>query len=225
MGRFDAAVEQLSWCRAAAARMGMVEASVAHWAGGLVEALARTGASEELERLVGELKGAARASAGAYVAGAAARGRGLLADADAGAAELERSAAIFAAAGLPFEVARSRLALGEGLRRARRRRQAREPLSAAREGFAELGAAPWASRAGAELAASGAGVKEPAPAPAAELTPAELRVALLAAHGRTNPEIATELLVSRRTVEHQLSASYRKLGLRSRSELAAALRE
>jgi len=225
LGRFEAAVEQLSWCRAAVRRMGMVEASVAHWAGGLVEALARTSALDDLERLVAELEQAAALTAGAYAAGAAARGRGLLAAEDGFAEPLERSAAIFTAAGLPFEVARSRLALGERLRRSRRRRQAREPLTVARDAFQELGARPWAGRADAELGASGAGVPESPPARAAELTPAELRVALLAARGRTNPEIATELLVSRRTVEHQLSAAYRKLGLRSRSELAGALRE
>jgi len=224
LGRFEAAVEQLDWCHRAARRMGMVEAGVAHWAGGLVEALARTGADDELARLVAELEEAAVATGAAYAAGSAARGRGLLAADGEFAGDLERSVAIFAAAELPFEAARSRLALGELLRRARRRRQAREPLTAAREEFERLGARPWARRANAELAASGAGVPAPSPAPAGELTPAELRVALLAARGRTNPEIATELLVSRRTVEHQLSAAYRKLGLRSRSELAAALR-
>lgn len=224
-GRLQPALEQLSWCREAARRMGMVEASVAHWAGGLVEALARTGAGEELERLVAELEETAALSGGAYAAGAAARGRGLLADEDGFLAPLEGSAEVFAAAGLPFEAARSRLALGERLRRARRRRQAREPLTAAAEAFERLGARPWARRAAAELAAGGAGLPERPPARAAELTPAELRVALLAARGRTNPEIATELLVSRRTVEHQLSATYRKLGLRSRSQLAGALRE
>ncbi len=224
-GRLEPAVEALSWCRQAARRMGMIEASVAHWAGSLVEALARVSADAELATLVAELEAAERLSGGAYAAGAAARGRGLLSGEADSAAELERSAAIFDAAGLPFEAARSRLALGERLRRGRRRRQAREPLAAARDAFERLGAHPWTERALAELDASGAAVGARSPARAAELTAAELRVALLAAEGRTNPEIAADLLVSRRTVEHQLAAVYRKLELRSRVDLAGALRE
>lgn len=224
LGRLDAAVEELSWCRAAARRMSMAETSVAHWAGGLVEALARTVASDELSQLVAELDAAADATGGAYAAGCAARGRGLLACDESFADPLERSIAIFADAGLPFEAARSQLALGERLRRARRRREARSPLGAARDVFEWLGARPWVERAAAELRASGADVPGDRPARAGDLTAAELRVALLAADGRTNPEIATELFVSRRTVEHQLSAVYRKLDLRSRAELAGALR-
>jgi DNA-binding NarL/FixJ family response regulator len=53
-----------------------------------------------------------------------------------------------------------------------------------------------------------------------ELTPHELRIALLVAEGRTNPEVAAELFNSRKTVEHHLSQIYRKLGVRSRTELA-----
>jgi DNA-binding CsgD family transcriptional regulator/tetratricopeptide (TPR) repeat protein len=223
LGRLDAAVEQLSWCRAAARRMGMVEASVAHWAGSFVEALARTGSREALETFVAELDDAATRTGGAYAAGCAARGRGLLA-ADGFAAPLERSVAILAAAGLPFEAARSQLALGERLRRDRRPRDARVPLEAAHAAFDRLGARPWAQRAAGELRASGVELPGDRPAGAGDLTAAELRVALLAADGRTNPEIATELFVSRRTVEHQLSAVYRKLDLRSRAELAGALR-
>src|SRR3954454_11588295 len=56
-----------------------------------------------------------------------------------------------------------------------------------------------------------------------ELTPRELRVALLVAEGWSNPEVADELALSRKTVEAHLSAIYRKLGLRSRIELARAL--
>jgi DNA-binding CsgD family transcriptional regulator len=224
-GRVEAAVAALAYCREGARRMGMVEASVAHWAGGLVEALDRAGAERELEALVAELETAAAATGGAYAAAAAARGRGLLAGGEEFAAPLERSVEIFDAAGMPFERSRSQLALGERLRRARRRRQARPPLEAALAELRRLGARPWEERARAELAAAGGQGLEASPARAEELTAAELRVALLAAAGRSNPEIAAELLVSRRTVEHQLSAVYRKLGLRSRTQLAAALAE
>jgi DNA-binding CsgD family transcriptional regulator/tetratricopeptide (TPR) repeat protein len=223
LGRLDVAVEELSWCRAAAERMGMVEASVAHWAGSLVDGLGRTGARDALSALVGELDAVAAATGGRYAAGCAARGRGLLAGDDF-AAPLASSIEQFEHAGLPFEAARSQLALGELLRRARRRRDSRPPLVAAHAAFERLGARPWAERALAELQASGAAPAVAAPERVGELTAAELRVALLAAAGRTNPEIATELFVSRRTVEHQLSSVYRKLDLRTRAELPRALR-
>ncbi len=223
LGRLDLAVEELSWCRAAAGRMGMAEASVAHWAGSLVDGLARTGDREALSELTAELDAVAATTGGRYAAGCAARGRGMLAGDDF-AAPLAISIEQFEHARLPFETARSQLALGELLRRARRRRDSRSPLAAAHATFERLGARPWSQRALAELRASGASPTVAAPERAGELTAAELRVALLAAAGRTNPEIASELFVSRRTVEHQLSSVYRKLDLRSRAELPRALR-
>ena len=83
--------------------------------------------------------------------------------------------------------------------------------------FARLGAAPWAQRAEAELARLGA-----TRAGGQELTSAERQVAGLVAAGRTNREVAAELYMGLRTVEAHLSATYRKLGVRSRSELARA---
>jgi DNA-binding NarL/FixJ family response regulator len=57
-----------------------------------------------------------------------------------------------------------------------------------------------------------------------ELTPTETKVAGLVATGRTNKEVATELFVSVKTVEANLSRIYDKLNVRSRSELAARLK-
>ncbi|MDR9371501.1 LuxR C-terminal-related transcriptional regulator, partial [Conexibacter sp. JD483] len=97
-----------------------------------------------------------------------------------------------------------------------------EPLEAARADFAAAGAAPWAARARDELRASGQPGR-PRANDRDELTPHERRVALLVAEGRTNPEVAAELYITRKTVEHHLSQIYRKLGLRSRTELANEL--
>ncbi|MEV4423663.1 helix-turn-helix transcriptional regulator, partial [Patulibacter sp. NPDC049589] len=74
-----------------------------------------------------------------------------------------------------------------------------------------------------ELRATGGPVAGEQHAAAERLSPYELRVALLVADGRTNPEVAAELYMSRKTVEHHLSLIYRKLGLRSRTELAREL--
>ncbi|MDW5596213.1 helix-turn-helix transcriptional regulator, partial [Conexibacter stalactiti] len=87
-----------------------------------------------------------------------------------------------------------------------------------------LGAEPWARRARSELRATGGRAAEPAAAtPVEELTPHELQVALLVAGGRTNREVGAALFLSAKTIEHHLSAIYRKLGLRSRTQLAAML--
>jgi DNA-binding NarL/FixJ family response regulator len=118
-----------------------------------------------------------------------------------------------------LERARTLVDLGAAQRRANRRRAARDSLDEALTLCAAIGATPWAARAAAEAAAvSGRS------AAAEELTEMQSRVARLAATGRTNAEIATELFVSVRTVEAHLAAAYRKLGARSRTELAAMLR-
>jgi DNA-binding NarL/FixJ family response regulator len=101
------------------------------------------------------------------------------------------------------------------LRRARRRRAAREALEQACEELERLGATRWLDRARAELARLGG-----RPPSDGELTASESRVAALVAQGRTNREVAAELVVSEKTVESHLSHVYRKLGLRSRAELA-----
>ncbi|GIG68498.1 helix-turn-helix transcriptional regulator [Phytomonospora endophytica] len=126
--------------------------------------------------------------------------------------------------GRPFEQARTRLAYGEWLRRARRRADAREQLTVAAAGFDALGAVPWAERARAELTASGAHVTTRA-APAATpgldtLTPQELQVVRLAASGATNRQIGARLFLSPRTVGFHLYKAYPKLGVASRGELA-----
>jgi DNA-binding CsgD family transcriptional regulator len=120
----------------------------------------------------------------------------------------------------PLERARTLLVIGQIRRRARQRRAAREALEAARALFEEIGAPLWAGRARAELSRIGGRT-----ASRGELTPSERRVAELVAEGRTNREVAAELVVSVHTVEKALTHTYRKLGLRSRTELAARLAE
>ena len=100
-------------------------------------------------------------------------------------------------------------------RQAQQKRAAREALQGSLAVFEELGARLWAEKARAELR------RISARAPASdEMTETERRVAELAAQGRMNREIAAELFMGVSTVEAHLSHVYRKLGIRSRTELA-----
>jgi DNA-binding CsgD family transcriptional regulator len=122
----------------------------------------------------------------------------------------------------PFELARVQLAHGERLRRLRRSRDARSQLAAACEGFERLGALPWARRAATELGATGA-ARQRVTGGGACLTVHEREVALLAATGMTNREIAAKLYVSPRTVSAHLYRIFPKLGITSRAALRDAL--
>nr|WP_239523184.1 AAA family ATPase [Geodermatophilus normandii] len=117
--------------------------------------------------------------------------------------------------------ARTELAFGEYLRRARRRVDAREHLRTALALSEELGAAPWAERAAQELRASGETARRRDVTTATELTPQERQVADLVRQGLSNRDAAARLFVSPRTVDFHLRNVYSKLGLASRAELAA----
>ncbi len=131
---------------------------------------------------------------------------------------LQDAAALSAEIPLPFERARTLLALGQVLRRGKQKRLAREALEEARAGFARLGARRWSERAVAELSRIGGRA-----AMRWELTPTERRVAQLVAEGLTNKEVAGALVSSVRAVEANLTRIYGKLGIRSRTELAHML--
>jgi DNA-binding CsgD family transcriptional regulator len=120
----------------------------------------------------------------------------------------------------PFERARTELVYGERLRRAGRRLDSRAQLRASLDEFERLGASSWAERAREELRASGETVRKRDPALVDELTPRELEIALQVADGGTNKEVAARLFLSPKTVELHLGRVYRKLGIRSRTELA-----
>jgi DNA-binding CsgD family transcriptional regulator len=187
-----------------------------------VEALIRSGRRDEAEAQLRRLQRDARAVGRVSALAAAARCRGLMATATR---DLARAVTSFEEAlvqhervAMPFERARTLLALGTARRRAGERRAARECLQHALALFEQLGAAIWAQKARAELAR----IAGRAPAPG-ELTTAERRVAELVAEGHTNREVAAELVVTVRTVESTLTKVYAKLGVRSRTELTRRL--
>ncbi|WP_189153134.1 helix-turn-helix transcriptional regulator [Lentzea pudingi] len=120
-----------------------------------------------------------------------------------------------------FETARTRLAYGARLRRARRRVDARPHLHAALETFENLRAARWADLAAIELGATGETIQRRTPGES--LTPQELQVSLLLAEGKTTREVAAALFLSPKTIEYHLRKVYTKLDIRSRAELAGRL--
>jgi len=131
--------------------------------------------------------------------------------------ELEAALAAPALAEVPFERARTLLALGVARRRALERAAARQALAEAATAFDQLGTPLWATRAREELARVGGR------APGDTLTTSERRIAELAAEGSSNKEIAATLFVSVKTVEAALTRVYRKLGVHSRAALGRAL--
>jgi DNA-binding NarL/FixJ family response regulator len=119
-----------------------------------------------------------------------------------------------------FERGRTLLAYGAKLHRLRRQAEARRMLRAALELFEGLGADAWTELARAELRKAGGRIRVSGDG----LTPAERRVAEVVARGASNREAASELFLSEKTVEFHLGQIYRKLGVRSRTQLTLAVR-
>ena len=128
---------------------------VLHAMSDLVEAAVRCDLRPLAEDALPTLERRAGPEAPAWLRALAARCRGLLADGEEAECELREAVRLLAGAARPFDLARSELLLGEHLRRARQRIEAREHLRSALEVFDALGAAPWSERARVELRASG----------------------------------------------------------------------
>ncbi|MEO8688731.1 MAG: LuxR C-terminal-related transcriptional regulator, partial [Solirubrobacteraceae bacterium] len=189
----------------------------------LVDTYLRLGRGEDAKRVAAEFTAAAEAKGQPWSLARALRCRGLLAVDAALAARFEAALRQHANTPDAFEEARTRLAYGQRLRRARQRVLAREQLHAAAGAFERLDSRPWADRARAELAASGATLRRRDPSTIDELTPQELQIALLLGEGKTTREAAAALFLSPKTIEYHLRHVYMKLGIHSREELAVAL--
>ena len=184
-----------------------------------IEALVALGRDGEAETLLEWLERQGRLLDRPSALAASARCRGLLAaskgETDGALEAFDRALAEHERVANPFERARTLLVLGAARRRAKQKAGAREALRKALSLFDDLGARLWSDRAQSELAKIGGRTASPD-----ELTPAERRIAELVAAGRTNKEVASALYLSDRTVEGHLTSIYRKLGVRSRAELA-----
>jgi DNA-binding CsgD family transcriptional regulator len=146
-------------------------------------------------------------------------GRALASDGDTAEAHLREAIEHQAGAARPFEAARTHLAYGEFLRRARRRVDAREQLRVALKIFEDVGARPWAERAQQELRASGESARKRDESTATNLTAQERQVARFVADGLSNREVAAQLFLSPRTIDFHLRNVFAKTGVTSRGEL------
>ena len=189
----------------------------------LIEAAVRIAAPERAVGALRRLSGVARACGTDWALGAEARSRALVSD--GAAAESLYRAAIdrFGRTRLRVELGRAHLVYGEWLRRQRRPHDARDQLGDAYQIFDSVGAAAFAERARIELRASGGQAGDRAVEMRDPLTTQEALIARLAGAGASNPEIATQLFISRATVAYHLRKVFTKLGVSSRSQLAAAL--
>jgi DNA-binding CsgD family transcriptional regulator len=220
VGRTQEAVGELEETARIASQSGLEDPLRVPFAPDLVEAYVRVERMDDARALAADLSARAGASPARLAGGLAERCEGVVAERDF-EPRFERSLAHLRHTGSPFEVGRSLLAFGARLHRARRRTDARKRLRAALEVFDRLGAAPWSARAAAELRAAGARRRRRADSD--DLTAQEVRVALAVASGATSRQVAAELFLSPKTIEFHLTRVYRKLGIRSRAELATAV--
>lgn len=194
------------------------------WPDVYANALVQEGRLTEAETflLIHEERAAARGNASAEARLSCARGRLLAARGNIDGARETFDAALAALEPLPlvYDRARVNFAYGQTMRRAGKRREADVVITAAREGYLSLGATAYVRRCDRELKAGGvhAVLKDRAHD---ALTPQEEAVAGMVATGMTNREVAAELYLSVKTVQFHLTRVYAKLGIRSRSELAA----
>jgi DNA-binding CsgD family transcriptional regulator/tetratricopeptide (TPR) repeat protein len=186
----------------------------------LAEAASRTGDRGRLEFALKWLSERTGAISSAWAAGIEARVRALLNDGEVVDALYRDSIAHLSGTRARLELARSHLLFGEWLRRERRRIDARQHLHTALEAFTGMGADAFARRAERELRATGERARKRTIDTLGDLTPQESQVARLVGEGNTNREIAAQLFISPSTVEYHLRKAFRKLGVKSRTQLA-----
>ena len=192
------------------------------WRSQKARALDGLGRTDEALPLASEELQHARRFGSPSVVGRSLRVLGAL-ERDSGIDRLHEAVELLGRSTARLEHAHALYALGAAMRRARQTTEAREPLRRALDLAERCGAEPLAEQARSELHAAGGRPRTTALSGVESLTASERRVAALAAEGRTNKEIAQALYVTLKTVELHLTNTYRKLGIRSRHELAAAL--
>lgn len=186
-----------------------------------IEAAVRAGDTGQARAWVDELTPFATASRHPWALGALDLGRALTATdpADATGA-FARAVGHYRRSARPYDLARTRLAYGELLRRTGRRVDARPHLRSALELFTDAGATALVERATQELRASGETARKRDPSTLLDLTPMELKVAQLVSTGLSNKDVAAQCWVSPRTVAFHLRNVFTKVGVSSRTELA-----
>jgi DNA-binding CsgD family transcriptional regulator len=189
----------------------------------LIEAGARSGAHDAAAVALRQLEERARAAGTDWALGILARSRALLEQGQAADALYREAIERLERCRIVVHLARAHLVYGEWLRRENRRVDAREQLRIAYEMLSRMGAEGFAERTRGELLATGETVRKRTVETREVLTAQEVMVARLAAEGRTNPEIGSQLFISPRTAEYHLHKVFNKLGVSSRRKLRDAL--
>ncbi len=190
----------------------------------LAEAASRTEDRTMLEVALAWLSERTRVINSGWASGIEARVRALLSQGEVADDLYRQSIAHLSSTRVRIELARTHLLYGEWLRRERRRLEARGHLRTALEQFTGIGAETFARRAERELLATGVHARKRTVDTRDQLTPQEAQIARLAADGHTNREIASQLFISPSTVEYHLRKAFRKLAVKSRTQLANRLR-
>jgi DNA-binding CsgD family transcriptional regulator len=186
-----------------------------------IEAAARSGNRERAAGPMKRLQEISSAAGTDWAHGVELRSRALLSDGDVAESLYREAIAVLSRTRVRTALARAHLVYGEWLRRERRRADAREHLRIAHSMYLEIGMNGFAERARRERMATGETVRKRRPETRDNLTAQEAQIARLAAEGRSNPEIGTQLFISPRTVEWHLRGVFTKLGISSRKELRA----
>jgi DNA-binding CsgD family transcriptional regulator len=190
----------------------------------LIEAAARTGATDVAENALHDLTEMAAVSGSGWALGVEARSRALLSEGAAAERYHRRAIEHLGRTRVRTALARAHLLYGEWLRRERRRTDAREQLRTAAELFEAMGMAGFADRARRELLATGESARNRiVRTGAVELTAQETQIALLARDGLSNAEIGMRLFISPKTVQYHLGKIFAKFAITSRSQLGNVL--
>jgi DNA-binding CsgD family transcriptional regulator len=222
-GETNGALEDLFACGRLEQEWDVRTPAFSTWRADAVPLLETLGRTDEAQALAQEELDRCRAYGAPVPLAAALRARGLIEPGDAGIALLEQALVELRRSSARLERALALLELGIATRRAGRRAEARKPLQEALELAAACGADAIASRAHDELIAAGARPRRDPVESRSHLTASELRVARMAAEGMTNRAIAQALFLTENTIETHLRSVFRKMGIRSRSQLARAL--
>ena len=223
-GRIGEALDDLLEFGRRDAGWGGAHPLASRWRSRAALAFAAAGDAERAHAMAGEDLERARRWGAASGLGVALRARALVQGGDEIVPRLWQAADVLARSPARLDEARTLVDLGAALRRANRRREAREVLDNGLRLAQRCGAAALAEQARAESRAAGGRVARRAVGPVL-LTASERRVADLAAEGLSNPEIAQALFVTRKTVETHLGSVYRKLEVSGRGKLRRALQD
>jgi DNA-binding CsgD family transcriptional regulator len=215
LGRYQEAVD--------AAERACEDSSIVLAPSELVEAAVRSGAQDTAERACTALGEMAGATGTPWALGVHARAQALVSSGEQAERFYRDALAQLGKTRFRVEVARTQLLYGEWLRRERRRTDARVALRTAHGMFESMGLAGFAERARRELRAAGGAARQRVVPARSELTAQEAQIARMARDGLSNPEIATRLFISARTVQYHLRKVFTKLEITSRSQLDRVL--